>query len=158
MALLIAAGSPSTVPPLPAALVRRRARPQARSTVLHRPRREQASARLCLFRERAGTPIGGEAAHPRRGAAHGGELRQAAGAAAVLAGRCPYSITLSARTNNADGTVIPSALAVLRLITKSNLSGCSIGKSCREAPRIIFPGPLFNLRSLTRPKTQEKLR
>jgi hypothetical protein len=31
-------------------------------------------------------------------------------------------------------------------------------KASREAPRIIFPGPLFNLRSLTRPKTQEKLR
>ena len=31
-----------------------------------------------------------------------------------------YSITLSARTNNAGGTVTPIALAVLRLITCSN--------------------------------------
>ena len=31
-----------------------------------------------------------------------------------------YSITLSARTNNAGGTVTPIALAVLRLITSSN--------------------------------------
>jgi hypothetical protein len=33
-----------------------------------------------------------------------------------------YSITLSARTNSAGGTVTPIALAVLRLITSSNLS------------------------------------
>jgi len=40
-----------------------------------------------------------------------------------------YSITLSARTNNASGTVTPIALAVLRLITSSNLVGCSTGMS-----------------------------
>jgi hypothetical protein len=38
-----------------------------------------------------------------------------------------YSITLSARTKNASGTVTPIALAALRLITKLNLSGCSMG-------------------------------
>src|SRR4029077_5560090 len=40
-----------------------------------------------------------------------------------------YSITLSARTNNASGTVTPIALAVLRLITNSNLLTWSTGKS-----------------------------
>jgi hypothetical protein len=40
-----------------------------------------------------------------------------------------YSITSSARTSNEGGTVRPSALAVLRLITNSNLVGCSTGRS-----------------------------
>ena len=40
-----------------------------------------------------------------------------------------YSITLSARTNNASGTVTSIALAVLRLITSSNLVGSSTGRS-----------------------------
>jgi hypothetical protein len=46
-----------------------------------------------------------------------------------------YSITLSARTNNAGGTVTPIALAVLRLITSSNLVGCSTGTSAGLTPR-----------------------
>src|SRR3974377_1999887 len=45
-----------------------------------------------------------------------------------------YSITLSARANNASGTVTPIALAVLRLITSSNLLACSTGKSFGWAP------------------------
>src|SRR5207248_1187110 len=40
-----------------------------------------------------------------------------------------YSITSSARASNVGGTVRPSALAVLRLITSSNLVGCSTGRS-----------------------------
>ena len=47
----------------------------------------------------------------------------------------PYSITLSARATNVAGTVMPSALAVLRLITSSNLVGCSIGISATLVPR-----------------------
>ena len=47
----------------------------------------------------------------------------------------PYSITLSARANNASGTAIPIALAVLRLITSSNLVGCSTGMSAILMPR-----------------------
>jgi hypothetical protein len=46
-----------------------------------------------------------------------------------------YSITLSARANNASGTVTPIALAVLRLITSSNLFGCSTGMSPTLVPR-----------------------
>jgi hypothetical protein len=46
-----------------------------------------------------------------------------------------YSITLSARANNASGTVTPIALAVLRLIQSSNLVGCSIGISATLVPR-----------------------
>ena len=39
-----------------------------------------------------------------------------------------YSITLSARVELTSlGIVMPSAFAVLRLITSSNLVGCSIG-------------------------------
>ena len=42
--------------------------------------------------------------------------------------RCSYSITSSARVSSAGGTVRPSALAVLRLITNSNFVGCITGK------------------------------
>jgi hypothetical protein len=45
-----------------------------------------------------------------------------------------YSIKSSARASNAGGTVIPSALAVLMLITNSNLVGCSTGRSAGFAP------------------------
>src|SRR5215475_10755547 len=45
-----------------------------------------------------------------------------------------HSITLSARARNAGGTVKPSALAVLRLMTNSNMVGCSTGRSAGSAP------------------------
>ena len=40
-----------------------------------------------------------------------------------------YSITSSARPSSGSGIFRPSALAVLRLITNSNLSGCCTGSS-----------------------------
>src|SRR5262245_35919897 len=46
----------------------------------------------------------------------------------------PHSITSSARASSVAGTSIPSALAVLRLITISNLVGCWTGKSAGVAP------------------------
>jgi hypothetical protein len=45
-----------------------------------------------------------------------------------------YWITSSARRRREGGIVIPSALAVLRLITSSNLVGCSTGSSAGLAP------------------------
>jgi len=45
-----------------------------------------------------------------------------------------YSITLSARSSSVDDTSRPNALAVLLLITSSNLLGCSTGKSAGLAP------------------------
>src|SRR5437764_8509860 len=53
--------------------------------------------------------------------------------------RLPYSITSSARIRNDCGTVRPSAVAVLRLITSSNLVGCWTGRSAGFAPLRIFP-------------------
>jgi hypothetical protein len=47
----------------------------------------------------------------------------------ALQQKASYSITSSARTSKEGGTVRPSALAVLRLITNSNLVGCSTGRS-----------------------------
>src|SRR5438105_6956570 len=47
-------------------------------------------------------------------------------------------ITSSARSSIVGGIVSPSALAVLRLITNSNLVGCSIGRSPAFAPRRIL--------------------
>jgi hypothetical protein len=49
-----------------------------------------------------------------------------------------HSITLSARRSIESGTVIPSALAVLRLITNSNLVGCSTGTLAGLAPLRIL--------------------
>src|ERR1700738_3420051 len=45
-----------------------------------------------------------------------------------------HSITSSAATSSVGGAVSPSALAVLRLITNSNLVGCAIGRSAGFSP------------------------
>ena len=49
-----------------------------------------------------------------------------------------YSIASSARARNEGGTVRPSAFAVLRLITSSNLVGCSTGRSAGLVPLRIL--------------------
>ena len=54
------------------------------------------------------------------------------------AGTCDHlrrhSITSSARASSACGTTRPSALAVLRLITVSNLVGACTGRSAGFSP------------------------
>src|SRR5215510_298965 len=45
-----------------------------------------------------------------------------------------YSITSSARASSVGGTSRPSALAVCRLMTNSNLVDCSTGRSAGLAP------------------------
>jgi hypothetical protein len=45
-----------------------------------------------------------------------------------------YSITSSARASSIAGTSMPSALAVLRLITSSNLTGTWTGSSFGFVP------------------------
>jgi hypothetical protein len=53
-----------------------------------------------------------------------------------------YSITSSARVSSVGGIVSPSALAVLRLITISNLAGSWTGRSAGLAPlrmRSMYP-------------------
>ena len=50
------------------------------------------------------------------------------------AGVLIYSMTSSARASSVGGISRPSALAVLRLITSSNLVGCSTGRSAGLAP------------------------
>jgi hypothetical protein len=49
-----------------------------------------------------------------------------------------HSITSSAVASNAEGMTRPSALAVLRLTTRSNLVDCSTGRSAGFAPCRIF--------------------
>src|SRR5262245_48501611 len=49
-----------------------------------------------------------------------------------------HSITWSARSRNDSGMVKPSAFAVVRLMTRSNLVGCSTGMSPGFAPRRIL--------------------
>ncbi len=50
-----------------------------------------------------------------------------------------YSITSLASTNSRGGTVRPSVVAVLRLMTSSNLVGCCTGRSVGLAPLGIVP-------------------
>ena len=50
-----------------------------------------------------------------------------------------HSITSSARASSVGGTSRPSALAVLRLITSSNLVGCMTGRSAGLAPLRMRP-------------------
>src|SRR5215470_15785353 len=49
-----------------------------------------------------------------------------------------YWITSSARASSEGGIVSPSALAVLRLMTSSNLEGCSTGRSAGFVPLRIL--------------------
>src|SRR5258708_214111 len=51
----------------------------------------------------------------------------------------PHSITSSARASSLSGIVMPSALAVLRLMTRSNFVGCTTGRSPGLAPLRIRP-------------------
>jgi hypothetical protein len=84
------------------------------------------------------------AAGSRSGAQHSGGWRQSAARRcsarprAMCAGlQCAphtYWITSSARRSSDGGIVIPSALAVLRLMTSSNFVGCSTGRSAGFAP------------------------
>jgi len=52
--------------------------------------------------------------------------------------QCFYSMTSSARPSTDAGTLRPSALAALRLITSSNLVGCSTANSPGFAPLRIL--------------------
>src|SRR2546422_6363529 len=49
-----------------------------------------------------------------------------------------YSMTWSARPSTEGGIVSPSAFAVFRLMTNSNLVGCSTGRSAGLAPLRIL--------------------
>src|SRR5262245_37619646 len=49
-----------------------------------------------------------------------------------------HSITSSARASSDGGTSMPSAFAVVRLMTRSNLVGCSTGTSLGFALRKIL--------------------
>ena len=51
----------------------------------------------------------------------------------------PYSITSSAVASSVGGTVRPNALAVFRLMTNSNLVGCTTGRSPGLSPLRIRP-------------------
>jgi len=57
----------------------------------------------------------------------------------ALRERLRYSITSLAATSIDCGTVIPSALAVLRLMTNSSFTACWIGRSVVLAPLRILP-------------------
>ena len=68
----------------------------------------------------------------------GGSVRGAGGQGRGLS-RLRYSITSSASASIRSGTESPSALAVLRLSTSSNLAACMIGRSAGLSPLSILP-------------------
>src|SRR5262249_27432308 len=51
----------------------------------------------------------------------------------------PHSSTSSAAACSVSGTVMPSALAVFRLMTSSNFADCTTGKSAGLAPATTRP-------------------
>jgi len=57
---------------------------------------------------------------------------------ASFPGASPYSITSSARASSIVGMSMPSALAVVRLMMRSNFVGCSTGMSPGFVPRKIL--------------------
>jgi len=69
-----------------------------------------------------------------------------------------HSITSSARTSSVGGTVMPSALAVLRLITRSNLVGCSTGSSAGLPPCSILTTRFAHNRNASAKETPYDIR
>ena len=65
-------------------------------------------------------------------------LRPMPSATPCTAANDHYSITSSARASKVGGTMMPSAFAVFKLITSSNLVGCSTGRSAGFAPLKIL--------------------
>ena len=61
-------------------------------------------------------------------------LKEAACRKGPISDICSPIMTLSAFATNVAGTVTPIALAVLRLITSSNLVDCSTGMSATLVP------------------------
>jgi hypothetical protein len=79
----------------------------------------------------------------RRNFVHRSERRQVPKAAVSRCSKrtcaqCGYSITSSARASSVGGTSRPSALAILRLMTSTNLTGAWTGSSLGLAPFIIL--------------------
>jgi hypothetical protein len=80
-------------------------------------------------------------AHPSRSSATGAIDNCPGGSTATGDTRIQgalHSITSSARASSVDGTISPSAFAVVTLKTRSNLVGCSTGMSPGFAPRRIL--------------------
>jgi hypothetical protein len=105
----------------------------SRRTELQPARLSLGSLRGALRRANRGRPT------PRVGRDGGvrQELAAGIGRSVINANQAapPYSITSSAMASNVGGTVMPSALAVLRLITSSNLVGSRTGRSAGFSPR-----------------------
>src|ERR1700731_4639733 len=96
------------------------------------PKASDISSPPCLLRLLPAGAVAGWGLHPLESAA----LSRRTPEAAI---RLPHSITSSARARIDGGTVSPSALAVLRLTTSSNVVGCCTGRSAGLAPLRILP-------------------
>jgi hypothetical protein len=99
--------------------------------------REANPRRLKFGTRRGGTSGSG---HERRLARYSITSMRALDLTEVIhrSGMLDHSITWSARCKRDGGIVRPRALAVLRLMTSSNLVGCSTGKVAGFAPLRIL--------------------
>src|SRR5262245_50928549 len=87
-----------------------------------------AQISFSLFARTPETPLGGPGHTQAHGRADytrpGGRLGDQERHGSAGRGTVHFSTTESARTSSAGGIVRPSALAVLRLIARSNFDGC----------------------------------
>src|SRR5207244_4167879 len=74
-----------------------------------------------------------------RKSGHAGSAVQCQFRTHSLSKGAPYSITSSARPSRGSGTLMPSALAVLRLMYSSTLVACWTGRSAGLSPLRIRP-------------------
>src|SRR5262249_58492145 len=85
------------------------------------------------LQERFGTRVAGDedanGRHPRLLRARRKRPHRRTGEKCDELATAAHSITSSARASSLSGTARPSAFAVLRLITSSNLVGCCTGRS-----------------------------
>jgi hypothetical protein len=97
------------------------------------------------WRDRSSRPARRPVVSPRwRGAVAQGPNRRTHSVAFLRPGRgsaslLPHWISSSAMANSVSGTVRPSALAVLRLMTNSNLVGRATGRSAGFSPLRMRP-------------------
>src|SRR4029079_3423315 len=128
----------------------------------------RGSKHLMLSRENARTVLGCSN--------KSGSLRQISTVFALVisghvqrTGQCPlgarsghppsHSTVSSARSSSGRNTLRPSVLAVLRLITSSNFTGCSMGKSAGFAPfKTFFTTPTRRFESKIRLRADDKKR
>ena len=123
---------PIAVDPPPSGIRSRRSGPRhSRASLKPLAEARDAIAHASIGRAPSRNPITGIAGCCARAASG---HATAAPPSSVMNSRRSHSITSSARASSVGGMSRPSALAVLRLMTSSNLVGCTTGRSAAFRP------------------------